>query len=182
MCSDVFPDVFFPADPALAQGVIQSMSLTRLARLTAAVLLVIVGCGVAIVAFSSAGAPVARVTAAAQGKDTPANPPPQPANEADESARKRFEMLAGQLTIFQTQDFAYGRPADSDNLLNQLAPKKLEPWAKVSAAIGANRDASADLAALLKHPGQSRANGWPCRPGFRGSMAGAGRDPIGSWT
>jgi RNA polymerase sigma factor (sigma-70 family) len=139
---------------ALAHGLTQTMLRARLVRLTAMLLLVIFGCGVAVIAYSGARPHEPPAEPVPQAKDSPPTPklPPPPANDKDEPAVKRFEALAGQMTIFQTQDFAFGRPAGWDNLLNHLAPKKLlEPWAKVSAAMSANRDTTADVVALLKH-------------------------------
>jgi RNA polymerase sigma factor (sigma-70 family) len=139
---------------ALAHGVIKTMFLTRLGRLTAVLLLVIIGSGVVVVAYSGARPPEQPAQPVAQPDAAPANAqaPLQPGKDTDETTVHRFEALAGQLNIFQTQDFTYGRPPSLDGLLNRLAPKKLmEPWNKAYAALSANRDATTDLIALLRH-------------------------------
>jgi uncharacterized protein (TIGR03067 family) len=64
---------------------------------------------------------------------------------------KRFESLAKELEVFQTQEFAAGR-AGMGGLAERFGPKKLtDSWFKAQSALTAHTDDVAELIPLLKH-------------------------------
>src|SRR5262249_41838711 len=63
---------------------------------------------------------------------------------------KRFEELAKELKMFPTGEISYGR-GDRPAMMRLIPPKWTEPWFKIYAEVGNDKDDVADLIGLLKH-------------------------------